>query len=359
MDVLVVCGDMPPLVDSSISGAGLRGWGIGQGLKSRGMDVAYAIDQKVLDFYGYTGTEIIGFEPDDFDRRLRYEWCPGVVIFQGWSVMAHLRAPYRYTVLDMHGALLLETLYRVGTTMYEVSKMAALRRADHFICSGNHQRHYFWAWLLAAGRDIRQNLIDVVPFSVSPELPEKHESEKVSFVYGGLTLPWQNPDHGLQLLAEKIQPFRWVELNIFTGKHPMVPMADRRLEFENYDRVYRHDLKPRDFLLNFYQNHASIAWDYFDWNPEREITCSSRTAEYLWAGLPVVIPAYSEYAKLVEDWDAGWVVESEDMLAGEIEWIMHVDDHVARSHNAQELVRSKFTWDTTIHPLYTYIKERL
>ena len=46
--VLVVSGDVLPLPNYPTSGAGLRAWGIGQGLRSHGFEVVFAMPQVAM-----------------------------------------------------------------------------------------------------------------------------------------------------------------------------------------------------------------------------------------------------------------------------------------------------------------------
>ena len=42
-DILVISGDPVPLIEAPISGAALRAWGLGEGLRSRGFTVEYGL----------------------------------------------------------------------------------------------------------------------------------------------------------------------------------------------------------------------------------------------------------------------------------------------------------------------------
>ena len=57
---------------------------------------------------------------------------------------------------------------------------------------------------------------------------------------------------------------------------------------------------------------AHVAMDLMRRNPERELAFASRTVHYLWCGLPVIHSRILEVAALIEEYEAGWMVDPED-----------------------------------------------
>jgi hypothetical protein len=99
---------------------------------------------------------------------------------------------------------------------------------------------------------------------------------------------------------------------------------------------------------------CSVAFDLMSTNFERELAFSTRTVEYLWAGLPVIHSCHSELGDYIRDYDAGWVLDPEDFdrLREVIDEIYSGQAEVHRKGlNAGKLVRENFTWDKTIKPL--------
>ena len=76
------------------------------------------------------------------------------------------------------------------------------------------------------------------------------------------------------------------------------------------------------------------------WNLERELAFTTRTIEYLWAGLPVIYNNFSEISEYIKKYNAGWCIDPEDPneLAAILNEIL-ADPHqlIELSMNAQKL----------------------
>lgn len=371
--VLVVSGDTLPLPGLSTTGAGLRAWGLIKGLEACGHGVSYLMPETSLksaapgvDLAAYRSVVYNNFGSNDLYRRIT-ELTPEVLVFQHWSsavsLVGHRAIP---VVIDFHGPLMLETLYQDGP-YYEglrQLKIQTLAKADFFTCAGERQRHYFYPWLIQAGFDVRQDLIQVIPVSLSPDVPARTPATgEVTFVYGGVFLPWQDPSVALETLVTTLEERQTGRLKLFGGKHPSIqippgPYQDLVPRLERSGRVDVMGLIPRDALVETYlRSHVAI--DVMARNPERELAFTTRTVEYLWCGLPVIYNNYAELADYIRDYDAGWTVDPLDARAirAVIEAILADPACVARkSLNAQRLVRERLAWDQTIAPLDAFCR---
>jgi glycosyltransferase involved in cell wall biosynthesis len=364
--ILILSPDILPIKGQSASGGSLRAWGLGEGLKSRGHDVQYAISKQTASRYNYSGDEIEVFEPEQLNEFL-ISIAPNVALFTNWPMLADLsEKPECHVVLDFHGPLLMENLFYLGPqTVQELAprKLEFLSRADFFTCAGAKQMPYFLAWLSMAGIDLRELFIPTVLFSMSPELPKhRHYPSDVSFVYGGVLQPWQDPSLGLRSLVEELAQNSKGELKIFGGKNWLESIAARfdvlRDQLQFSDRVRFIDTLPRDALIDEYTN-SSVAWDIMTRNAERELAFTSRTVEYLWCGLPVVYNNYSEISDYIRDFNAGWIIDPADELqikATVREILQDPAKVLLKGANAQRLVRECLTWDKTIEPLDRYCR---
>ncbi|MBW4630634.1 MAG: glycosyltransferase family 4 protein [Iphinoe sp. HA4291-MV1] len=365
--VLVITPDILPLEGQSTTGAALRAWGLGQGLRSCGHDVEFAMSREVAEACQYTGIEVHLFEPETLDEFVS-KIDPDILLFQHWPMLDALKNPPRgHIVVDFHGPLLLETHFREPKYVEQIvgTKLACLSRADYFTCAGTKQLYYYLAWLLVAGLDLHEFPISVIPFSLSPELPN-HScwSEEPIFVYGGVFLPWQDPTLGLSVLSEELEAARRGELRFFGGKHPWMTLPSERFEklsqqLRDSSHVRFYPPTPRDKLINEYTG-ASVAWDVMSRNPEREMAFTSRTVEYLWCGLPVVYNNYAELAEYIAEYDAGWIVDpaNESQIRQVAREILNNPEQVrCKGKNAQQLVRERLTWDVTIGPLDAYCRQ--
>jgi Glycosyl transferases group 1 len=362
--VLVVANDMLPYPGQPVSGSGLRAWGLGEGLRGRGHDVRYAMPAASADSGTPRGTDgPLLYELPDLGNMLRTSGAE-VVVFQHWVTVgaaADLDVP---VALDLHGPLMIETAFqrRPDVAPFELAraKLDAFRRADFVSSAGEQQRFYFLAWLLLSGADLTADDISVIPVSLPPETPH-HEwpSQEVNFVYGGMFLPWQDPSVSLLTLVSVLESEDVGRLDFFGARHPMYPDMDTPLldelerRLQESARVTVHGLWPRDRLLEHYRR-SYVAIDLMRRNSERELAFTTRTAEYLWCGLPVIYNDYGELTSMIRDYEAGWIASPEDAdtLRELLRKIVHDPAEIRRrSANAQRLARERLSWARTTDPL--------
>jgi len=360
--ILVISGDILPYPGFPTTGAGLRAWGIGKGLESRGHNVILAMPRSSVPNVQNIPKDRLPllYTEENLESFIR-DHSPDVVILQHWHLTTHLKTPLEIPlVIDFHGPLLLETQFQENPALEELKweKILAIHKADFFTCSGERQKYYFQPWLMLAGFDLRQQIIEVIPVSLSPELPRHKSQGEPVFVYGGIFLPWQDPVLGLTTLVECLESKQKGILKFFGGKHPVVgtPIGGfekLKNQLEQSPRVHIQPMIPRDQLIQEYC-HSHVAIDVMQHNAERELAFTTRTVEYLWCGLPVIYNNYSELSEYIQTYNAGWVVDPTDREAIR-EVIEEILDNPKcldeRSRNAQRLVQEQLTWDKSIEPL--------
>jgi glycosyltransferase involved in cell wall biosynthesis len=367
--ILVLSGDVLPYPGLPTTGAGLRAWGIAHGLASAGHDVTLLMPEHVLTPLSLTDEQreqmrAVTFDSARCDDAIA-RWRPDVIVVQHWWLATLIQPGEIPLVVDLHGPLLLETLYQ-NHAQYESlasQKIQALSRADFITCAGEEQRKYFYPWLMLAGFDLREHVIAAVPVSLSPDLPTHEPDGEVSFVYGGIYLPWQNPLVALSTLVERLEAHQRGRLHFYGGAHPVLKLAAAEVEtierqIAASDRVVAHGLVSHDQLLAQYR-HAHVAFDVMARNPERELAFTTRTVEYLWCGLPVVYNNYAELARYIGEAEAGWTVDPLDRAAigAVVDTILTDPGEVARrGANARRLVRERLTWDRAIAPLDAFCR---
>ncbi len=365
--ILVISGDILPYPNFPTTGAGLRAWGIGKGLESRGHEVLLAmprasvanrqdVPQNIVPLL-YTNQELDGFIQGH---------KPDIVILQHWRLASYVKKPLEIPlVIDFHGPMLLEIQFQENPLLDQLKqeKIAALHKADFFTCAGEKQRYYFESWLLMAGFDLRQEVIRTIPVSLDPELPAHTPQGEPSFVYGGMFLPWQDPVLGLTTLVECLEKKQQGFLKFFGGKHPVVAFSTAGFEklkgqLEQSPHVQIQPMIPRAQLIQEYcRSHAAI--DVMQRNAERELAFTTRTVEYLWCGLPVIYNDYAELAEYIRSYNAGWTVDPKDkeaIIAAIEDALNHPDTVAERGRNAQQLVRERLTWDKSIEPLDAFCR---
>jgi len=372
--ILVVSSDILPYPGFPTVGSGLRAWGLGQGLKSRGHEVLWAMPRAALteERRKLVDPDVIDLAWEPETLPLVIKACdPDLVVVCNWPVLNLLPsglidAPI---ILDQHGPHYLERAYQHFGHPEDNTrrKINALAKADFFTCAGRKQLDYFQSWLEQAGWDEedRKERCAFIPVSLSPQLPERKPgtTEDMIFVYGGVFLPWQDPSAGLTALIEVMEQENAGRLQFYGGTHPVYPVDTGSFEsilkkIEQSSRVFTKGLVSHDQLIADY-TQAHIAIDLMKRNPERELAFTTRTVEYLWCGLPVIYHDYAELSNYIRDYQAGWIVNPEEpgAIIVEIRRILKNPAEVSeRSQNAQRLVRERLTWDRTIDPLDRFVR---
>jgi hypothetical protein len=295
-----------------------------------------------------------------------------VIVSCGWPNLTWLERANVPVACDFTGPHLLERDYQgyrdLPTNADE--KRTAIDRADFFTCIGERQRYYFLGWLAGAGVPARDldTALAVIPYSVSPEQPghewpESWRDTDVTFVYGGIFLPWQDPSLALTTLVETLEARDSGRLRMIGGRHPFHAVDPGLFEpligrLQASPRVEMSGLLPHDALVAIYRR-AHVAIDLMRRNPERDLAFPSRTIHYLWCGLPVIHSRHSEVAAHIAAYDAGWIVDPDDPAAirAVIESIL-ADPAEARrrGENAARLAADRFAWDQTIEALDAFVR---
>lgn len=363
--ILVLTTEPLPLPGLPATGAGLRAWSLGFGLRSAGVgDVvlgfaADSVRDRELPRHGIPGVET--FERGDLDAYIRRH-NPDAVVLQHWGLFGELKQPLPCPLaMDLAGPHLLERrLWGSADPAEDLrQKLTALAAADHVVCSGAYQRHYFLPFLIQAGHDPRTSLCPVIPFSLSPDLPEPAPDRDFStFIFAGMFLPWQDPEAVLRAVVETMEERGKGRLLFVGGPHPSGDVSGGRFDslqeyLAGHPAVETHPVMPFEDLLRLLRG-AGAAIDLMPRNAERELAFPTRTVTYLWAGLPVIHNDYDELAEPIQRGKAGWVLDPLDDKAlrrtlGRL--IGHKEDVERRSESARDLVRKQFTWDRTIEPL--------
>ena len=373
--VLVVSPDVLPVGDIPASGSGIRAWALGKGLESKGHHVHYTMPAPAIQ--GREGSVpaeyVSGAWTTDNLQSIIDTLVPDVVVSCGWPNLTWTPRVNVAAAIDLTGPHLLEREYQGYRNAMTNSqeKVAALAKGDFFTCIGERQRYYFDGWLAQAGVKVSRlsESLKVIPYSLDPNLPEHHwpadwAQTEVRFVYGGIFLPWQDPAPALLGVASTLESQATGVLEVIGGSHPFYPVATGGYgplleKLSSSARVRTAGLLPPDQLVERY-THAHVALDMIMPNAERELAFPSRTVFYLWCGLPVIHPAYSEVASYIREYEAGWVVAHDDQgqLRNVVMSILaNPDEARRRGENAQRLVREHFTWDRTINDLEKFVSE--
>lgn len=383
--VLILTTEPLPYRGMATTGAGLRAWGLAEGLRAYGLDVAIAMPSETIE--GKTIDDPAFSQEDNiFKRALLSEFVnkinPDVIVFQHWGLMKELQSATCPLALDLAGPHLLERYYWSGSNAappnesanpfsmdYERNlseKLRALRLADFITCSGKYQRLYFLSFLAMTGWQVGSDSLPVIPFSINPNAPEGRgtlEREPDTFVYGGMFLPWQNPEKPLRWLLEVFDEMGRGKLLFYGGMHPTMDVSQGKFEgllqyLSAHPRVVMKGTLPFEELCKEYAQ-ASVALDLCERNPERELAFTTRTVVYLWCGLPVIYNNYSELSGYIEKADAGWCLDPGDEKTFK-QTVRDILDNKEppedKRRNAERLCASELDWTKTIKPLADFCR---
>jgi len=372
--VLVFCSDVLPLEGLATSGGGLRSWQIVQGLLAHGFEVAYSMPDGC--YLSRTFREQIPPEarerlwtPLNQDQIIEHE-RPDVIILTKPALKFWQKDYEIPLALDFHGpdAIEFEQMNQgrdpLGRPHRIISKLKTIAEADFFTCAGRRQRYYFMAYLLMAGVALDELEIHYMPVAMSGELPpHQPELEHRAIIFAGGFYPWLNPMPSLLDLAGCFKKVSNCYLEIFGGSHETNAAEKGRFdafkaELEKNSKVTFHGTIPRDQLLKWYQK-AYVAFEVMPRNPERELAFTTRTVEFMWAGLPVIYNDYAELSDLICQYQAGWLVSPGNIsqLEEVVKLVAADTDAVRRaSANAQRLVRENLTYEKVITPLADFCR---
>lgn len=370
--ILLLSSDILPYPGMPTVGSGLRTWGLGHGLKGRGHEVMFSIPRVALkNHHDIAPPDVLdlAWEHNNMTAIVRRA-APDIIVACNWPVLTFLQRDLIDVpvILDQHGPHALERAFQnfgqPGDNARQ--KIESLQKADFFTCAGKKQWAYFQDWLARAGwsEQERRDLTGVIPVSLSPELPARQPDDELTFVYGGVFLPWQDPTKALFALLQAFEQHQRGKLYFYAGKHPVYPIEAPLFEslleqLQQSPYVVAPGMVSHDVLIDRY-TRAHVAVDVMKRNQERELAFTTRTVEYLWCGLPVIYHDYAELSDYIRKYEAGWTVDPEDRTAIDaiFKTIFEQPQLVAeRSANAQRLIRAELTWDKTIAVMDDFIRQ--
>lgn len=369
--VMILTHGLYPVPGYTVSGNGIRAWGLAMGLMNKGFEVIYATPSDTV--HPHTPRSEVTLAPyaDKAElHQLIKLHNPKVLIIGYWAYMHLIPSDIKIPlVMDLLAPWLLEADFQETYDMEieSIDYIKCLSRADYFLCCTQRQKAFHTAWLFMSGFSSKNNILDVIPISANPNLPVRPESvssqnsKKTVFLYGGVLWPWRSPEKWISTLLEILVNKKSGELQLITGKYPLhEASSSSSLQLprgEQYDAVLKKsDLLPYDEMEKLYLQ-ADIGIELSDRNTEREFSFSFRVIEYLRCGLPVICNDFLEVAELIRYYDAGWVIDATDSKAFEtiVKRILSGDEDInLKRINARRLICEKFNFMQTIEPLSTF-----
>ena len=351
----------------------MRAWGLLQGLKHAGLRVTYAAPERVA-WVGWDQNCLPDFEvvlfrsASDLTEAIRNN-NPDAVVVVNWEFLEWLPEDLHIPiVVDLIAPRLLEIQFqeglRHGVSTEMLRYVDALSRGDRFLCSTERQKAFYYSWLMMGGIDCREGIIDVVPISAAP--PKKAAGDRdseMTFVYGGVSWPWQKPSRFLNQLLAVLEENKKGQLLLMSGAYPLAEVEEEELDLgsqlKSSTHLKKQGLIPYDEMERVFRN-AHLAVDLAEQSPERELSFSYRIIEYLRCGLPVICNHYLAIADRISRYQAGWLLDTEKeegAFKSLVEELLRKPELVSeRSDNALRLVREEFNWEKTAAPLVRFCK---
>jgi len=344
-----------------MAGPGIRAWEMACALAER-FDVTLAAPGEPE--RSHPGLRVGGYETDDsyYPSLDPYIANADVVLAMGplFARLPRLRDLSKPAIVDLYDPFELEKLaqsptveeqYHVSLDVESVAHLC-LEGAigDFFICASERQRDFWLGTLLASGRvnavtyaqdHTLRELIDVVPFGIPAEPPQKQRpvlkgvhpgigSEDKVLLWNGGLWQWFDPLTLIDALVEVLRVRDDVRLLFAAGRHfnlemvPEMPIyAQTVARCRDLDLLDHHvffgDWIPYD-ERGGYLLEADLGVSTHRSGLESSFASRTRLLDCVWAGLPVVSTAGDPLSDMIAKRELGQIVPPErpDLLADAI-----------------------------------------
>jgi glycosyltransferase involved in cell wall biosynthesis len=302
----------------------------------------------------------------------------------------------RKIVIDLYAPWILEKLEfaRIDPDRGEPNRADDVRNlnrllafGDFFICASERQRDYWLGALSAAGRldtshavrdsDLR-TLIDVVPFGLPSDAPEKsgtgasgtfpiiQENDPILLWNGGLW-NWLDPLTAIDAVAALVPEMAAIRLVFMGVRSPVNRVSEMSIVEESRAKASSLGLLDQNVFFNDWVPYEERA----NWLLEADLTLSlhlptaearfayrTRMLDLLWCRLPVISTSGDVLAELVERYEIGEVVPPRDVGAVADAIRRALDDSRQRSMRANlTRVAAEHTWERVAMPLVNYCRD--
>lgn len=366
--LIVTC---QPLLSSDrpTTGGSIRSHCLGQALTEAGHQVTFSIPRQYAVKRDVSNNSLAPPHNVTDIHDIIKETKAEIVLFANWGLACESRECDIPMVIDMNGSLVLENHYRNRNIQFSdsMAKLATLAKVDFIIAGSRAQKAYLTAWCLMAGIDPDSLSIGVVPFSLNPEIPAGQLSNEAQFILAGYDWPWLDAKAAVQTVAEEMERCQCGSLHLYSSSPPYSDIIEGEdsssdlsgdLQLVDMTRLIRH--KPVSFSrLTKRLTQSTVALDLWHKNPERDLAFPSRTVAYLWAGLPVISCDHGELQTMIKQYNAGWVIDYNDLEALKKLTRRIVEGDIDMSQyrkNARKLFADHLSWNKTIADLDNFCR---
>lgn len=365
MNVLLITQEQPLRNEEIVSGNAVRTNQIRSALETAG----HHTDQVWLagPDTDRSGVKASTFRNHDDLQGILQEKKPDAVIVSYWELLGLLPHDNPIpVVLDYVAPRPLEELFESPSTVNASLRRLRnnLRRCDLVLVGNDLQRHLMINTLIESGFDLRKgDPLRVVPLGAEiAAAPESSPAEgDWLFVSGGVSWPWR--DSGsykaeLERFAQQHAPH--IQLVHFGGGyrwHGHSAEGEKPGEAACSDIVDIRALESYQRFSEFLTRRAHVGVELAEWNIEREYSQSFRSLEFLRHGLPLLCNRYLPLARLVEQFDAGWIVDDPGSMQSLLAQIVsRPNEWKRKSRNAHRLVKEALQTEQSAAPLLDWLE---
>lgn len=389
--VLIVTGD--PLGEK-LAGPAIRATSFARVLADEGHFVKVASLQSVtIDDDAFEAVSVTS--PSQMEAQER--WAD-VIVVQGNALVLFesLANTTKYLVIDVYDPMHLEQLEQgrgKSEADWNNSILGAnailndqLIKGDFFLAASDRQLHFWTGALASLGRvnvltynqDLSlKSLIDVVPFGMDANFPEKTkpalrnvipgiDDDSKIIIWAGGIYNWFDPET-LVKAVEKVSRTHPEIVLFFMGTkhpHPGVPeMAviertrklSEKLNLTNKNVFFNNSWVDYGDRHNFLIDADAGVSTHYE-HIETVFSFRTRILDYLWAGLPIVSTRGDSFGELIEDKYLGETVPetSVEKLAAAIESVLFDEEASEQMRQNIAEVRQRFFWANAAKPLVDF-----
>ena len=345
------------------TGNSIRAFYLSKGLIENGYEVIHCypdeLDQYASSIKPMSGVKIFSYRNKGDLERLIEQYEPKAIILGYWELLRDLPDTLPIPVIaDVSTPRVLEVLVSGKGVDLEIEKVFDIYpKIDLFLCGNERQRDFLLPWLMVAGFDLSER-IPIITLPLSTEITEpKVGNLKLHFISGGVTYPWRNPEKYHNIIRKFLMSDKNVDgsITIIRGSYPYKSSTSEEPIIKKFERVF--PLLPYHEMSKLYAQ-STIGLELSDKNIEREFSQSFRILEYLRHGLPVICNGFLEISRLIEKYNAGWIIDSPRELDAVLNSISSDPSTLnQRSKNAQKLIKDNFHYQDTIGGLLVYLQD--
>ena len=377
MRVLVISNDVTPGFGVPVAAPGLRAAGIVEGLRAHGIDVAMTVPSGVI------GAIFPAAPPNPpegvsvLDPRLLMDHIRDAmfdtVIFTNANMTPHLHAVkgVRF-VFDMFAPKLLESLASSAPTRrwdeMAAEKERGLALADEVWVNGRRKLGYALGWLLRPSVDqIRQtqfgkpsmigddllSSVKVVemavplPAGINHELTPSGADAQINVGIAGYSQQWS--------ALRAVHPVHEAVIESGHALHSLLPQhwggkAEDAPANQLPARTIMHEgpLGYGEFAK--WVQSMDVMVDVFAPSAERHFAMITRSAVALRLGVPLLHGVDSEIADIVREYNAGWVIDPDDLDAWRVALreLTNADIMATKREGARQASQRRFAPDIAL-----------